>query len=67
MSISLDVQPYCEDCIDIRPCANVLHSDGKACLTVISCEFRDKCARMYRHFENRLKNKMEKVEVCDDE
>lgn len=63
------VEDYCEGCRDFDPSYEYFHynSDDGICMSeyVILCKNRNKCARMYRHLQNKIEPEIEKDEEVD--
>ena len=54
MSISLNVEKYCEDCADFEADVEKIRvgdfddfDDSFSCITTIECKNKDRCASMY--------------------
>ena len=56
MSISLNVEKYCEDCADFEPDVDKIEIDefdgSVRCMTTVVCKNKDRCASMYYYLLN---------------
>ena len=57
-------EDYCDGCDGIDPIVSRLYSDNHIICTVISCENRERCRRIY---DNMKKNTLKELERTDNE
>lgn len=46
-----DFEEYCQECPDLYPKAVKLYADNSVCMTIISCEHKERCARIYQRMK----------------
>ena len=64
MSISLNVEKYCEDCADFEADVDKIEIDefdgSVRCITTVECKNKDRCASMYYYLLKHVEKKGEK-------
>ncbi len=64
MSISLDIEKYCEDCADFEPNVDIFKVEDYGgsfnYITTIECKNKDRCKSIYHYLLNYLEKKGEK-------
>ena len=63
MSISLDIEKYCEDCADFEPNVDKIEIDefdgSVRCITTVECKNKDRCRSIHHYLLNYLEKKGE--------
>ena len=69
MSISLNVEKYCEDCTDFEADVDKIEIDefdgSVRCITTVECKNKDRCASIYYYLLKHTEKKGEKGESAD--
>lgn len=42
-----DFEEYCQECPELYPIAVKLYADDSVCMTIISCEHKELCRKIY--------------------
>ena len=69
MSISLNVEKYCEDCADFEADVDKIEIDefdgSVRCITTVECKNKDRCASIYYYLLKHAEKKGERDESAD--
>lgn len=54
MAIELQVEKWCENCVDFEPTSTVLTYDNKHFKTIVKCKHNKFCERLVGHLKEEL-------------
>ena len=64
MSISLNIEEYCEDCADFEADVDIFkveeYCDSFKCITTVECKNKDRCKSIYYYLLNYLEKERRK-------
>lgn len=54
--IDLRLEPYCDNCTDFTPEVERFYADDKVYQTMIYCQYRERCRRIYDTIVKEIRN-----------